>query len=94
MGEKPMLHKKWLEYAKKIRKGASSLAFYDEDNHIFIDVFQDDCGGYVAQIVHWSDTGYSVAELCRKETWAEAWATTKGIAWGVHFALNESKEVA
>lgn len=89
-----MLHEKWIEYAKKIRKRASSLALYDEDNHIFIDVFQDDCGKFVGQIVYWSETGYSVAQLCRKETWTEAWAATKAVSWGVHFALSESKGVA
>lgn len=89
-----MLNEKWIKYIEEMHLGASSLVFYDENNHIFISVFQDDYGMYVGQIVHWSETGYSSAILCREETWPEAWATTKEVAWGVHFALNESKEVA
>lgn len=89
-----MLHKKWIEYVEKMRQGASSLALYDEVNHIFIDVSQDDCGKFVGRIVHWSETGYYSAELCRKETWPEAWAATKAVSWGVYFALTESKGVA
>lgn len=86
-----MLHKKWLEYSMNLE--ASSLAYYNEDRQIFIEVFEE-AGAFVGKIVHWGDGVVSSAEICRKKSWPEAWAEAKAVAWGVHFALEESKEVA
>lgn len=86
-----MFHDEWIRYSRS--PGASSLVYGDEKRRIFIEVFEED-GAFVGKIVHWSDDAISSAEICRKQSWPEAWAAAKAIAWGVHFALNESKEVA
>lgn len=87
-----MLYKKWLEYTRS--KGATALVLYEEERRLFIEVFRDDDGQFVGKIVHWGNVCVCHLEICRRETWAEAWSVAQAVARGVRFALHESKEVA